>query len=141
MATFTHTTTWTVTIDGRATTYTFSYDIEDVIDVQRVSKDASSTEVFEMSSEPVCIFAVGRSSATPSSVGLTDNGTVSGVTTAYLREGEMFVSHLADGGGTWNSSGVNNTATLKPADSVSIGSIGVAYAANFDLLILHQAAS
>lgn len=141
MATFTHKTTWTVSIDGRATTYTFSYDIEDVIDVQRVSKENGGTETFEVSSEPVFVVVAGRSSAVPIYVTLTENGGPSGVTTCYLREGEVFVSHLSDTGGTWNSTGVNNTATLQPLDSISIGSIGSSLIANYDLMILHQAAS
>lgn len=141
MATFTHTTTWNVNVDGRATTYTFSYDIEDVIDIQRVSKQGGATEIFELTQEPVFIAVLSKSTASPAVVILTENGTPSGVTTAYLRDGEVFVSHLSDSGGTWNSTGVNNTSTLQPVDSISVGSIGTAYFADFELMILHQAAS
>lgn len=141
MATFTHTTTWLVNIDGRSTTYTFTYDIADVIDVQRVSKEAGGTDTFEITSEPVFVVVAGRSSAVPVSVILTENGTPSSVTVAYLREGEVYASHLSDSGGTWNSTSVNNTATLQPLDSISVGSMGSSQLANYDLMILHQAAS
>ena len=141
MATFTHTTTWTVSIDGRSTVYTFTYDIEDVIDVQRVSKEAGGSDTFEITSEPVFVVVVGRSDSVPVSVVLTENGTPSGVTVGYLRDGEVYASHLSDSGGTWNSTGVNNTATLQPLDSISVGSMGSSQLANYDLMILHQAAS
>ncbi len=141
MATFTHTTTWSVNIDGRSTTYTFTYDIEDVVDIQRVSKEHGGTETFEISSEPVFVVVVGRSNSVPIYVTLTENGTPSGVTTAYLKEGEVFVSHLSDTGGTWNSTGVNNTTALQPLDSISVGSMGSSSIANYDLMIIHQAAS
>lgn len=141
MATFTHSTTWLVNIDGRSTSYTFSYDVDGVVDVQRITKEAGGTETFEIASEPALTVVLARSESVPVSVTLTENGTPSGVTVGYLREGEVFVSHLSDSGGTWNSTSSSATSVLQPLDAISVGSMGAAQLANFDVLILHQAAS
>lgn len=139
MATFTVSTSWTVSIDGRATTYSYEYDVEGVIDVQRVSADDHISQNILLAQEPVLTAYVNNHEAILGSLTLVESGPTS-VAAGYFQSGEMFIVNVSDAGGTWNSSGVDNTATLRTLDQIAVGGSGNRNG-NFDLLILHQAAS
>ena len=140
MATFTHSITWTVSIDGRSTTYSYEYDVEDVIDVQRVSVEEHINQTVALAQEPVLTAYLNKHPAIPGSLSLANTAGPTSVAAGVFREGEMFVVGVSDEGGTWNSTGVNNTTTLKVLNQLNVG--GTANrSGNYDLLILHQAAS
>lgn len=140
MATFTVSTSWTVEIDGRTTTYAYEYDVDGVIDVQRVSVDDHISQIFELAQEPVLIAYLNKHPSILGSVTLAELSGPSSLAAGMFSPGELYVLGVSDAGGTWNSSGVDNTSTLKTLEQVSVGGTGNRNG-NFDLLILHQANS
>ena len=141
MATFTHTTTWVVNIDGRSTTYTFSSDIEDVIDVSRSSLESGAPEGFAITSGPTMLAVVNRDTVLYMYVSLSELSGPTTIDAAHVNEGEMFVCHLSDSGGVWQEAGVNNDNTLEDLEEITAGSPAGNGHTNLDLIILHQAAS
>lgn len=139
MATFTHTITWLANIEGKAVTYTFDYDIEDVDDIERysVGRQAQVSAVFR--SEPVffaCLVSVSRAW-----VSIQESAGPTALTAWSAEDGDLVVFHQSDTGGTWNSSGSDATTTLRTNDQVAAGT-GASYAiAGIEVMVLHQPAS
>ena len=141
MATFTHTISWRVIIDGRNTIYTFTYDIEDVINVQRESRDSGTSATYEFDTEPVLVAAVNKDGSNHMIVTLTETVGPTNSIGAYCAIEEMFVSHLSDSGGTWQEAASAVDNTLEALDQISVGSLASNGNSNFELIVLHQAAS
>jgi len=141
MATFTHATTWTVNIDGRATTYTFTYDVEDVIDVSRSSLESGAPEGFAITSGPALVAVLNKDDILYMNVILSEVSGPTATTAAHVNEGEMFVCHLSDSGGVWQEAGVNNDNTLEDLEEITVGSPAGNGHTNLELIVLHQAAS
>ena len=141
MATFTHSITWTVSIDGRVTNYSYSYDIEDVLDIQKVEAQTSSSgQQFAFSQPPVLVFVVSHNEGIPLAVNLTDNTGPTSVISARLLPEEVFALHLSDQGGSFNETASNATTALLDLDQiVALGGFG--QDGSFDIYALHQAAS
>lgn len=141
MADFTHTVTWSVNMDGRAVTYTYTDTIEDVVDVQRASQHTGNTNELAVSSEPRFTAVVNKQAVAVLNPQISEAGTPTTLQTGYLRNGEMFNVHLSDAGGTFNTTNSNSTTALLPLDSFTAVAIDSSYLANYELIMLHQAAS
>ena len=143
MATFTHTITWTVVIEGVSTLYKYTYQITDIDDVERVNVSQASMPLQHVyRSEPVLVACVVKGAR--GSVNIVDNTGPTNIGARYTEPGDMVVFHLSDGGGTWNVTNSDATTTLVNNDQIVAGGIngstnsGVAMC---DLLVLHQPAS
>lgn len=141
MADFTHTVTWSVNMDGRTVTFTYSDTIPDITDVQRVSHHTGTIHSVSMASEPRFTAVVNKQAIALLNPILQDAGGPTGVQSGYLQSGAMFNVHLASAGGTFNTTASNATTTLLNLDTVIVGGIDTSYASNYELLVLHQAAS
>ena len=139
MATFTHTLTWTTNVEGRAVTYSFSYDIADVDDMERYSSGRQDAIVATLRSEPVLsavLVDIG-----PGILHLVESAGPTSLTSWNVDEGDLVVFHQSDSGGTWNSSGSDATTTLRSNDQIGAGGSGSVNHAGFEFLVLHQPAS
>ena len=142
MATFTHSITWTVSIDGRVTTYSYSYDIEDVVDIQKVEAETSAAngQNFAFDQPPVFVFVVSHNNGSPLGVTLIDNAGPTNVIAAQLLPGEAFALHLSDSGGSFNETASNSTTALLDLDGITALAT-FNQEGNFDIYALHQAGS
>lgn len=142
MATFTHSITWTVSIDGRVTTYSYSYDIEDVLDIQKVEAEtsAASGQNLAFDQSPALVFVVSHNSGMLLGVQITNTATVTSMNLAQLLPGEMFALHLSDSGGSFNETASNSTTALLDLDIISVIAT-FNQEGNFDIYALHQAGS
>ena len=142
MATFTHSITWTVSIDGRVTTYSYSYEIEDVLDIQKVEAQSSfNGQQFAFTQPPVLVFAVSHNEGIPLAVTLTDNTGPTSIVPARLLPEEVFTLHLSDQGGSFNETASNATTALLDLDQIVVLGALTAQDGSFDIYALHQAAS
>lgn len=141
MADFTHTVTWSVNMDGRAVTFSYTDTIPDITDVQRVSHNTGTIHSVAIASEPRFSAVVNKQSVAVLNPNIQDTSGPTTVQTGYLRNGEMFNLHLSSGGGTFNTTASSATTTLLTLDNFIVSSIDTSYASNYELMILHQAAS
>lgn len=141
MATFRHTTAWTIEIDGRVKTYSYFYDITDVDNVKELSvHNKYNTEEIQLDQEPAAVFIVSLSEVMPISPSVENSAGPTTHTPFYLFEGDMLALHLSEDGGSFNQTAVDNTTTLLAIDSVMV--VGITETAmNCDGLILLQPAS
>lgn len=137
MATFTHTIVWTINIEGSSTTYTFSYDVEDVDDVERFTTGRQAELNCTFRAEPVLSAALANIG--PSLVKVVESAGPTSLPEWNVDEGDLVLFHLSDAGGTWNSSGSAATTTLRSNDQLVAGRTNPL--SGFDVIALHQPAS
>lgn len=141
MADFTHTVSWIVNVDGRSTTYSFEYVLEDVINISRSSLESGAPEGFAITSGPSMVAVVNKDDILYMNVILSEIAGHTAATVAHVNEGEMFVCHLSDSGGVWQEASVNNDNTLEDLEEITVGSPAGNGHTNLELIVLHQAAS
>jgi hypothetical protein len=138
MATFTHTITWTVNIEGVSTLYKYTYQIADIDDVERVNASPSTQSGVFLTyrNEPVLVATVAKG-GNGGKITITENAGPTSIDARYTGDGDLVVFHLSDGGGTWNQSASDATTTLRANDRISV----LSYPGSIDILVLHQPGS
>ena len=139
MATFTHTVQWSFLIDGRAQAFSFSYEVEDVYDVQVKRCDSRVTMAFR--EEPDYMAALIYNDTARVIIG--DNTGPTLIPARYAEKGDVVAYHKSETGGTWNSTASNSTSTLLENDNIGASSAygTVRHNVGVDVLALYKAAS
>ncbi len=145
MATFTHTVTWIINVEGRSTTVEYSYDIENVTNIQKVEtsdEQYTAERRLDYAVAPAFIAGVSHTNTAYSNNVLAVQESGSGAEARFgaLKNGMATVVHLSSAGGNINQTGTNATTTLVSSDYVVMKASGIG-PINCTIIALHQAAS
>lgn len=120
-ATFTHKVEITINVDGRTTTYSYTYNIADVEELQHVECEqypsgAPEVMVGKTNVNAAFYMALCHNVAAPANVYAEDLGAAVTLQSKYLETGDVLILHNSDAGGSFNSSATLTTSTFVIAD-------------------------
>ncbi len=118
MATFTDKITLTFNIDGRQSSYQYSYDISSVLNVDVIEKQMGAQTGLDLASQPTLVLAFNRAKIQKMSVYAVNNAGPTTLQSEFLNEGGVYNLHKAAAGGSFNVSDTASTVTFLAVNSV-----------------------
>lgn len=140
-ATFTHRVDITINVDGRSTSYSYTYNIADIEELQHMECDrypsgAPDVMVGKTNVNAAMYMAFCHNVAAPANVYAEDLGAPATLQSKYLENGDVLILHNSDAGGCFNSSATLTTSTFVTADRMK--ATAQRYELKVDLIALYE---